>query len=370
MDALIFSCGTGGGHNAAGKALLEELQRRGHHAVMMNPYDLKSLRLSGGIDKTYISAVQNVPKAFGTAYKLGNLYRKLPFRSPVYFVNHAMIKTMEEYFSRHHYDVVLMPHLFPAEILTNMKNHGRQIPKTVFVATDYVCIPFTEETACDAYITPAEDLNGDFIRRGIPEEKLYSFGIPTASAFAEALTPLQAQKQLGLDEGKQYILISGGSMGGGKIETAIGKLYAHYANRKDVELLVICGSNRTLYEKLTANHPKERVIGRTDQMALYMKASSLFITKPGGLSSTEAAVCGVPILHTSAIPGCENHNARYFSERGMSMEGELTDEMLLRIDELLSNPSMQDAMVAHQKQFIHPHAAADICDLAQRLCAE
>ena len=126
MDALIFSCGTGGGHNAAGKALLEELQRRGHHAVMMNPYDLKSLRLSGGIDKTYISAVQNVPKAFGTAYKLGNLYRKLPFRSPVYFVNHAMIKTMEEYFSRHHYDVVIMPHLFPAEILTNMKNHGSQ----------------------------------------------------------------------------------------------------------------------------------------------------------------------------------------------------------------------------------------------------
>ena len=32
MDALILSCGTGGGHNAAGYAVREELERRGHKA--------------------------------------------------------------------------------------------------------------------------------------------------------------------------------------------------------------------------------------------------------------------------------------------------------------------------------------------------
>lgn len=30
MEALILSCGTGGGHNAAGYAVKEELERRGH----------------------------------------------------------------------------------------------------------------------------------------------------------------------------------------------------------------------------------------------------------------------------------------------------------------------------------------------------
>ena len=36
MDALILSCSTGGGHNAAGTAIKEELEVRGHHVTMMD----------------------------------------------------------------------------------------------------------------------------------------------------------------------------------------------------------------------------------------------------------------------------------------------------------------------------------------------
>ena len=146
MDALILSCGTGGGHDAAGKAVYEEMRRRGHHVTMLNPYTIKSTRLSNRINRIYISIVQHMPKAFGVIYMIGNLYRRLPFRSPVYFVNRAMNSVMKEYFAEHHFDIVIMPHLFPAEIMTNMKLHGMDIPKTMFIATDYVCIPFTEET--------------------------------------------------------------------------------------------------------------------------------------------------------------------------------------------------------------------------------
>lgn len=41
MEALILSCGTGGGHNAAGYAVKEELERRGHNVKMLDPYTLK-----------------------------------------------------------------------------------------------------------------------------------------------------------------------------------------------------------------------------------------------------------------------------------------------------------------------------------------
>ena len=244
MDALILSCGTGGGHNSAGKAVLEELERRGHHVTMLNPYTLKSEKLSSGIDQTYISTVQHAPDAFGAVYKIGDLYRRLPFRSPVYFVNHAMDSVMQEYFAEHHTDIVLMPHLFPAEIMTNMKLHGMQIPKTMFIATDYVCIPFTEETECDAYVIPAEDLKPKFVRKGIPEEKLYPFGIPTSAGFADEEPRALAKQRLGLDPDKNYILVAGGSMGGGKIEGRITALRDHFSRRKDTELIVICGSNR------------------------------------------------------------------------------------------------------------------------------
>lgn len=370
MDALILSCGTGGGHDSAAKAILEEMEKRGHKAVMLNPYTLKSNRLANGINNTYISAAREAPKAFGAVYVLGDLYRLLPFRSPVYFANHGMNAVLQEYLAENHFDVVIMTHLFAAEILTNMKQHGICVPKTVFVATDYVCIPFTEETECDAYVIPAEDLKKDFINRGIPEDKLYPFGIPTSSRFASGETREAVKQRLGLDAGKKYILITGGSMGGGKIEKAIAKLRDHFDAKENTMLIVICGSNKMLFDKLSAQaDPKTRVIGYTDDMASYLKASDLFITKPGGLSSTEAAVCGVPIFHTSPIPGCESHNARYFSEHGMSISGEITGDVLCAIDEVLDQECIRSAVTACQRKYVDPAAAANICKLAESVAA-
>lgn len=371
MDALILSCGTGGGHDAAGKAVYEEMKKQGHQVTMLNPYTLKSTKLSGGIDRTYISTVQHAPKAFGAVYKIGNLYRRLPFRSPVYFVNRGMTEVMQEYFAEHHVDIVIMPHLFPAEILTNMKHHGIEIPKTMFIATDYVCIPFTEETDCDAYVIPAADLTEEFVGKGIPREKLYPLGIPTNSSFLEGRTREQEKQLLGLKTDKKYILVAGGSMGGGKIEKTIEELQRYFSNREEVELIVICGSNQKLYQKLQEeNFPGVTVLEHTDRMASYMRASHLFITKPGGLSSTEAAVCHIPILHTSTIPGCESRNAEYFASHGMSVSENLTDELPRIVEEVLQNSDKGAEMMACHKKIINETAAADICRLAERLVAE
>lgn len=368
MDALILSCGTGGGHNSAGKALQEELERRGHYAAMLNPYTLKSKKLSRGIDRTYISTVQHMPDAFGAIYKIGNLYRRLPFRSPVYFVNHGMETVMQEYFEEHPVDIVLMPHLFPAEIMTNMKLHGRSIPKTMFIATDYACIPFTEETECDAYVIPAQDLVEEFTGKGIPKEKLFPLGIPVSSRFSSDQSREQAKKHLGLDTEKKYILVAGGSMGGGKIEQTILALSGHFSEQKDVVLLVICGSNQKLYQRLREQDlPGVVLLEHTDVMENYMRACQLFITKPGGLSSTEAAASQVPVIHTAAIPGCESQNAQYFSARGMSAWAKTTDEMLRMADQLLNDDELAADMTACQRQRIAPNAAAHICNLAEQL---
>ena len=371
MDALILSCGTGGGHDSAAKAVIEAMSMRGHRAEMLNPYTLKSDRLANGIDKTYIATARKAPHAFGAVYKIGDLYRGLPFHSPVYLANHRMNAVLQEYISEHHFDVVIMTHLFPAEIFTNMKRHGMAVPKMIFVATDYVCTPFTEETECNAYVIPTEDLAADFISRGIPKEKIYPFGIPTHSKFAVGETRNAVKQRLGLEEDKKYILITGGSMGGGKIEKAITRIRSYFANREDIGLIIICGSNRALYDKLNARpDPRITVVGYTDDMASFMKASNLFITKPGGLSSTEAAVCGVPVFHTSPIPGCESYNARYFSERGMSIYGEITSDTLCAINEILNNEGISSSMVVCQKKHINPCAADKICELAENLAAQ
>lgn len=371
MDALILSCGTGGGHDSAAKAILEAMSKCGHKAEMLNPYTLKSNRLANGIDNTYISTVRHTPRTFGAVYKIGNVYRRLPVHSPVYFANHGMNDVLKEYFARHHFDVAITTHLFPAEIMTNMKRHGLAVPKMIFVATDYVCTPFTEETECDAYVIPTADLAEDFIKRGIPKEKLYSFGIPTHSKFAVSESRNAVKQRFGLEADKKYILITGGSMGGGKIEKAIAKIRTYFADKDDIALIIVCGSNKELYDKLNEkSDPGVTVVGYTDDMASYMKASDLFITKPGGLSSTEAAVCGVPILHTSPIPGCESYNARYFSESGMSISGDITDDILQAVEKILTTESLASSMAACQKKHINPYAAAEICRLAENLTVE
>ncbi len=368
MDALILSCGTGGGHDSAARAMLEELLLRGHRATMLNPYTLQSQTLARRINNMYITMVRKTPRLFGAVYTAGQLYRKLPGRSPVYYVNRKMVPLMQKYLSEHHYDVVIMTHLYPAEILTNMKNKGIPIPKTVFVSTDYVCIPFLEETECDAYITPASDLTEDYVGRGLPEEKLYPLGIPTSRVFAGTQSKAEARARLNLDPQKKYILVAGGSMGGGTIQKTIQCLTEGISDCQDTELIIVCGSNQELYGKLNAERPKNTVaVGYTGDMADFMRASDLFITKPGGLSSTEAAVCGVPICHTAAIPGCELYNGEYFSRHGMSILCRNSAEVLPAAMALLSDQQRCGAMVECQKTAVNPSAAADICALAQNL---
>lgn len=185
MEALILSCSTGGGHNTAAQAVFEALTERGHHAVCMDPYTLVSEELANKVGQTYIKLVQKNPKLFGAVYDLGNAYRKLPGRSPVYHINGKMAPYMQKYLAEHLTDVIVCTHLYPAEILTHMRLNGMETPPFVFIATDYTCVPFTEESDCDLYVTPSPLLSSDFTGRGIPEEKLRPLGIPVRLDFSD-----------------------------------------------------------------------------------------------------------------------------------------------------------------------------------------
>ncbi len=373
MDALILSVGTGGGHNAAGYAVKEELLRRGHNVEMMNPYNLKSEKTSKIIDYTYIKLVQTVPKAFGLVYFIGDAYRRLPWRSPIYFANRRMAAVLKEYLDGHHYDIVIMPHLFPAEMMTTMANRGWERPKTLFITTDYTCIPFIEETQLDAYIIPTSQLSGEFESFGVPHDRTFSLGIPTLSGYKRDISKSEAKKELGLCESKRYILITGGSMGSGNLVKIVRYILKWRDERRayDIEPVIVCGSNKRLYERMEKEFSQDCVVvGFTDKMPLYMKACEIFMTKPGGLSSTEAASAGIPIVHITPIPGCESKNLRYFEEHGMSIFAKCSEKSIKKALDYLEKSENRDKMVLCQKKYLNGKAASDICDLAEKLVVE
>ena len=157
-------------------------------------------------------------------------------------------------------------------------------------------------------------------------------------------------------------------MGGGKVKKVIQTLADEIAARKDMELIVICGSNKQMYNELIQKALSGvTVIGFTSDMAEYMKAADLFVTKPGGLSSTEAAVCGIPLIHVAPIPGCETYNARFFSDYGMSRYCHTSNRELADALKILDSETESDAMVRNQRKMIRPDAAERISDFAERI---
>lgn len=373
MEALILSCSTGGGHNAAGNAIWEELVRRGHQVGVLDPYTLVSKGLAKSIGGLYIGIAQKMPRLFGFVYLLGEGYRRLPFRSPVYFANRKIALLLGQYLKEHPVDVMVMPHLFPAEVITCMKRNGIPVPRTVFIATDYACIPFTEETDCDYYVIPSAELVPEFCKRGIPEHKLLPIGIPVSTSFLEDIPKEQAKLMLGLSSEKHYILVSGGSIGAGNLEQTMQLLCKYMEHHEKTECIVICGNNKRLYRKLEEKAKKVKrlyVLKSTTKMHLYMKACDIFLSKPGGLSSTEAAAAGVSLIHISPIPGCETANRRFFENHHMCVAVRDERRQLIPAIRRIKKNTVKNEMRRAQKTYINGRASIDICDWLEKWVSE
>lgn len=367
MNILILSCGTGGGHNAAAHAVEAEARQRGHSVTVMNPLSLCSEKTAHLVDSAYISIAQRSPRGFGMIYALGNAYRRLPWRSPVYFANGRGAEALAQYLRQHPTDVVVTSHLYPGEMLTYLKNHGTSVPKTIFIATDYTCIPFTEECEVDACITPTPLLTGEFADWGIPEEKIHPFGIPVSAAFREPISKEAAKARLGLAEDKRYLLVSGGSIGAGYLEKAM-ELLTDLTHGTNFHVIAICGSNASVRRHLEGRFRENvTLLGSTDKMALYLRACDLYFTKPGGLSTTEAAVAEVPLALLPPIPGCESHNLRFFTEHGMAFPVALRRDALAQLLQGLDDPQQRCRMQQAQRTFIPKDSASQICNLAEHL---
>ena len=254
-----------------------------------------------------------------------------------------------------------------------MKKRGEKLPLSVFIATDYVCIPFTEETNCDYYVVPGKAQVRDFLKRGIPKEKILPYGIPVGRKFDTVRTEAEdgklrayARKSLGLDQNRKYILLTGGSIGAGNMVTYTKILWKWFWKRKiSGTVLVVCGNNEKLYTKMQRLKKKHKqdlvVIKRTDEMAKYMYACDIFMSKPGGLSSTEAAVTNVPYIHMKPIPGCESKNIKYFSQNGMSYAVHWPRLQLMQAMDQLTDETYVKHMKDCQKK-IPADGRRKICD--------
>ena len=247
--------------------------------------------------------------------------------------------------------MVIAPHLFPAMAVTTLKKEGKDI-KLINVATDYHVIPFWEETKPDYFVIPHSSLKEDFIKKGFKEETLLEFGIPVSSSFHKI------ENNLYLKANKEIILITSGSMGFGKMKEITKSLLEQNQN---IYIIAICGNNKELYSELKkVNNPNLLVKGYVNNINEYIAASTIVLTKPGGLTSTEVGVMRKPMIHLMPIPGVENYNAEFFRKNGLSIVSNSVEEVIENTNKLLNDKNAQKLMIENQSKIINRNSARDL----------
>ena len=351
MKVVVFTCSTGGGHNSCARYIASEFKKRGIICDVKDYMQLAGEKASKRAEELYLGSTKGKGNIFKTIYKLGELYNKTGIKSPVYGFNKMVVKNLNRFLDENGYDLAIGTHVFPCMALTELKK--KKDIKFINVATDYECIPFWNETNPDIFVIPSEKLTNRFIEKGINKDILLPTGIPVASSF------LEVQDNILLPNDKDIILLTSGSMGFGEMEECVKKIL----DSIDAYLVVVCGSNESLKEKLEKIDNKNLIVkGFINNMNEYMNKASVIIAKPGGLTSTEITMMRKPFVLMMPIPGVENYNALFFENNGMGMRAENPDEVVRVTQKILDDKTIQEEMINNQKKYINRNSAKDLVD--------
>ncbi len=359
MKILILSCNTGGGHNSAAGAMREYFDAVGVECEVRDALAFKSERKSRLISKGHVFVYKNAPRLFGAGYRYMEQH---PPRDGQTSVMYDLVKSGAEnlyaYLTEKRFDLILSTHLFASIIVTEMKKKFPVSLRDYLITTDYTCYPGVREVTVDRIFIPHRNLIAEYESCGIARDRLVPTGIPVKASFYER--DMHARQKLGLPEDRRMILMMCGSMGCGPLPELAQRI--SQALPKDGMLAVICGSNGRLYEKFQKSIHSERVsvIGFTDRVSLYMDAADVILTKPGGLSATEAATKGVPMVLIDAMRGCETKNMAFFTENGFASTADSVQGLADAALSLLENGERRAEMIARQRSAFMQSAAQKI----------
>lgn len=168
---------------------------------------------------------------------------------------------------------------------------------------------------------------------------------------------------LGLPEDKKIYLIMTGGIGCGDAVSLCDSILR--VPDESSLLCVLPGRNEELRAAIESGYQGRGVMAVpfTDKVAVYMRAADVLLSKAGGISSSEAAVLGVPLVHTMAIPGVETLNAEFFAAHGMSYFARSTDEAARFADRLIYDTSAAARMLRAQDSCLPKDGAERIAGI-------
>jgi processive 1,2-diacylglycerol beta-glucosyltransferase len=362
MRILIATVTAGGGHLQAAHALDEAWKafRPGDEVACVDLLQMVPRLQRNLYAQGYVKLVEHAPELWGMVFKKTDnpaMVRKLTRfrRTWARATNLRFVR----YLRRFKPDAVLCTHYLPLEVLGDLGSRGQR-PCGVSVVTDFEAHALWMEQTVDLYCVAAEETRASLVARGAPSDHVVVTGIPIASRFSEDLDRRAVRRRLGLRDDLATLLVLSGGFGMGPVAEIVGSLDAV---KRDLQVVVVTGRNAELRAELAVldtQHPT-RVLGFVDNMHELMAVADLVLTKPGGLTTSEALALGKPVFVLNPIPGQEMANSDFLLERGAAAKVNRVEDLPHRVGQLLGAPRLK-AMARAASKLGRPGAAQAVCE--------
>ena len=363
MKVLFLSNTAGQGHNATASAIMDMLTERGAECKMLDTYAYINPVLYEALSRGYLFSTAVAPMAYGQWYRLAVKQKKDEKKHSLNkMVNSIMAFKLRKFMRDFNPDVIVCTHVLSALLVNIMKSHGYINAVSIGIITDFTVHPYWQDADnIDYFVSASELLTYQIVKRGIPENKILPFGIPIHSKYKNKTEKTQARLNLGIDPDMFTVLLMSGSMGFGNIEQILLDMDAI---GNEFQVLVVCGNNehaKTNIEKLKTRK-KVFTFGFVNNVEMMMDAADCIVSKPGGLTTSEALAKNLPLIMINPIPGQEDRNAEFMLNNGLAMSATKTvtiDEVLYQLflyPEKLKNMQSNISLVGK------PNATKDLCD--------
>jgi 1,2-diacylglycerol 3-beta-galactosyltransferase len=364
---------TGGGHRSAAQAIEQALQHTAGDSVQVSVVDYLAL---SGFPLSWLrpgySVIIHHPWLWRVLFRLTD-HPFLPamLRGPTGGLVRRAVRLAVLQESP---DIVVSVHplatapavdALEAMCRAGARPKGDAVPLVV-VVTDMVTIhPAWAAPRAAAVVAATADARDRLASYGVPAGQIFVLGLPVDARCAETSASRQElRRNLGWAEDQFAVLLVGGGEGAGGLEEQVEAI----ARATDgVQVSVVAGRNERLEERLRARDwgLNLHIYGFVRNMPDLMRAADLLVTKAGPGTISEALVCGLPMVVTSALPGQEEGNVGYVVDHGAGLLATTSTE-LARIVKRLSGADGEEALTALANEAMRlakPNAAADIARL-------
>ncbi|HAL10418.1 MAG TPA: diglucosyl diacylglycerol synthase [Staphylococcus sp.] len=258
-------------------------------------------------------------------------------------------------------DLILLT--FPTPVVSVLTEQFNLNIPIATVMTDYRLHKNWVTPHSNRYYVATKDLKNEMQSIGIEREDIKVTGIPISKQFEEPLDRYHWLSKHKLDPDKKVILMSAGAFG---VSTGFSTMISQidmYA--KDAQVVMICGNSKSLKNELREHFKDNKnvlILGYTKHMNEWMASSQLMITKPGGITISEAFSRHLPLIFLNPAPGQELENANYFEHKGYGKIANSPEEATKMVISLTNQPNKLKQMTHLLEENYIEKSTENICN--------